>query len=134
VPYRAATLQYFSVNALVRIARLLVVLALGVGAPQAYVGAVEPAALAPAQCVDQQLLCAKLRQSDARVAIVSARESTQFSLKSAKRSSPRQAAVLLGVVSRSTAQESVFLAAGGRRMVTVAGLSTTPVRAPPASA
>jgi hypothetical protein len=122
------------VNPFVRIARLLLVLALGVGAPQAYVRADEPAALAPAHCAEQQLLCAKLRQSDARVAIVSAREGTQFSLKSAKRSSLWQAAVLLDVVSRSTAQESVFLAAGGRRVVTAAGLSTSPVRAPPASA
>ena len=121
-------------NALVRIARLLVVLALGFGAPQADVRAGDSAALAPARCLDQQLLCAKLRQSDARVAIVSAREGAQFSLKSAKRQSPWQAAALLAVVSRSSAQESVVLAAGGRRMLTAAALSTRPARAPPASA
>jgi len=120
------------VNALTRIARLFVVLALGLGAP-AYGRADEAAAFRPAPCQDQQVVCAKLQQSEARFAIV-VREGSQLSLKSSKRSLPWQAAVLLASAYRSTAQDSIALSAGDRIAVAAVGLSSTPVRAPPAFA
>jgi hypothetical protein len=122
------------VNALTRIARLLLVGALSFGTPLPSLHADEAAAFGASLCRSQLLVCAKLQQSEARAAIVSARESTQFSLKSAKRSSPWQAAVLLPVAFRSTAQDSISRQAGGRITLLATGLAARPVRAPPAIA
>jgi len=121
------------VNAITRLARLLLVVALSVGAPLPSLHADEAPAFRPSPCRNQLLVCAKLQQSEARAAIVSARESRQFSLKSSKRSSPWQAAVLLAAAFRATTQDSISLSAGGRVMFAAAGLAARPVRAPPAT-
>ena len=122
------------VKALTRIARLLLVIALSLGAPLPSLRAAEAAAVGPSPCRNQLFVCAKLQQSEARSAIVSARESSQFSLKSAKRSSPWQAAVLLAATFRDTAHHSISLSAGSRITFAAAGLAARPVRAPPATA
>jgi hypothetical protein len=121
------------VNALTRIARLLLVAALSLGAPLPSVGADEAAAFGSSPCRNALFACAKLQQSEGRAAIVGARESTQFSLKSSKRSSPWQAAVLLASAFRATAQDSIAISAGGRITFAAAGLAARPVRAPPAT-
>jgi hypothetical protein len=122
------------VNALTRIARLLLVCALGLGAPLPAFHADEAAAVGPSPCRNELFVCAKVQRSEARAAIVSARESTQFSLKPSKRSSPWQAAVLLATAFRATAQDSISLSAGSRITLAAAGLAARPVRAPPATA
>ena len=117
-----------------RIARLLVVVALILGAPLPSIRTDQAAAFRPSPCLDQLFDCARLQHSEDRAAIVSAREATQFSLKSSKRSSPWQAAVLLAAVFRSTTQNSISYSADGRITLAAAGLTATPVRAPPATA
>ena len=123
-----------TVNALTRIARGLLILALGFTAPSSYVGADESSSSRLDRCVDQQIFCANLRTSEGRDAIVGSRPASEFSLKSARRSSSWQAAVLVAVSSPSTAQYSVFATGRGHGTAPSVARSATPVRAPPASA
>jgi hypothetical protein len=122
------------VNALTRIARALLVLALGFSAPQSYLRADETAASRLSGCVDQAIFCANLRSSEGHDAIVSSRAASELSLKSARRSSSWQAADLLAVRSLSTRQYSIFSAGLGHITPSAVARAATPVRAPPASA
>ena len=123
-----------AMNPLYRIARALLILALGFNAPQSYVRADGSATSRLDQCVDQQIFCANFRTSEARDAIVSSRAASEFSLKSVRRSSSWQAAVPVAVSSPSTSQDSNFWAGRGRVAPAPVARSATPVRAPPASA
>lgn len=106
---------------------------MSIGTPQLYVRGDAPAALQVGHCVDQHTECANLRDSEARVAIVSVREATQASLKSSKRASLWQGVVLIGGNSRTTTDYSILIS-GGDLFTFTAALSSKPVRAPPASA
>ncbi len=121
------------VSPVIRIARVLLILAMSIGTPQLYVRGDAPAALQPGHCVDQQTDCANLRHSEARVAIVSVREATHVSPKLSKRTSLWQGGVLVGN-SRTTTQDSIVISGGDPFTLAAAGLSSKPVRAPPASA
>ena len=122
-----------SVNALTRIARVLLILALGFSAPSSYARADESLSRLD-RCVDQQIFCANLRTSEGHDAIVGSRAASEFSLKSARRSSSWQAAVLVAASSPSAAQYSIFATGRGHRTAPSVARSATPVRAPPASA
>jgi hypothetical protein len=122
------------VNALTRILRALLILALGFSAPPSYVRADESPASRLDHCVDQQIFCAALRTSEGRDAIVSSRAGSEFSLKTVRRLSSWQAAVLVAVSSLSTSQFSIVLAGRGRTTPQTVARSARPVRAPPASA
>ena len=121
-------------NAFGRILRALLILTLGFSASPSYVRADESAASRLNQCVDQQIVCASLRTSEGRDAIVSSRPGSEFSLKTVRRSSSWQAAVLVAVSSPSRAPFSIVLAGRGRTTPQAVARSATPVRGPPASA
>jgi hypothetical protein len=122
------------VNALTRTLRALLILALGFSTPPSHVRADESAASRLDHCVDQQIFCANLRTSEGRDAIVSSRAGSGFSLKTVRRSSSWQAAVLVAVSSPSASQFSIVLAGRGRTTPQAVARSAKPVRAPPTSA
>jgi len=121
------------VNALTRILRALLILALGFSTPS-HVRVDESAASRLDHCVDQQIFCANLRTSEGHDVLVSPRGASEFSLKTVRRSSSWQAAVLVAVSSPSMSPFSIALAGRGRTTPQTVARSATPVRAPPTSA
>jgi hypothetical protein len=117
-----------------KIARSLLIVALGIGAPQLYVQAAESTTLQPGSCVDLQAACARIHQPDARVSTVFTRGAARFSLRPAKRAALWQAAfVSVGAVPTS-AQHSLLGGGTGVFLPLSVRCGSTPVRAPPASA
>ena len=122
------------VNPAIRFARTLLILALSLGAPPSALGGTDLNVIPAGGCTDRLTVCATVRQSEGRAAVVSGREVHQLSLKSVQRASVWPAAVLVAIVSPTTREQSPTLARGHVLIRTARWFTAKAGRAPPFSA
>jgi len=122
-----------NVNSATRFARTLLILALSLGAPPSALGGTDLNVIPAGGCTDRLTVCATIRQSEGRAAIVSGREVQQLSLKSVQRASVWPAAVLVAIVSPITREQSPALASGHLLIRTARWFTAKASRAPPLS-